>query len=264
MRMNGFVCFLLSAFVLTLVACGGSENSNVENEKPDSNKIGNNAGFDNQEFIIPDELVYTSTRHGFNYDKFYPIGWSKDGKFAYIIEPADEGSGFYLFEIKIIDVVNDKLVWSWEPEESEEGSLQSTWKENYDLFAEQLNEAEISQTKTFKLEQTNNSYKGNDYEVVMETATEVDPDYGVDLIKEIQINLQSPELGIKQVFNQKIDSRDYILSAYVPGYIMSAHDDRIIIICQKERIGAGGPPNIVFFEIIGTDLIRGFKKESSS
>ena len=84
------------------------------------------------------------------------------------------------------------------------------------------------------------------------------------MIKEIEINLQSTELGVKQIYNQKVDSRDYILSAYIPGVLLSQHDDRIVILCQKERIGAGGPPNIVFFEIIGSDLIRGFKKENDS
>ena len=263
MRVISFTCLVIISFILTLVSCGGASN-NEENETNDTSLATTENNIENQEFTLPEELAYTSSRHGFNYDKFHPIGWSKDGKFAYIIEPADEGSGFYLFDIMIVDIVNDKLIWSWKPEESEEGSLQSTWKENYDLFAKHLNEAEIKQTKDFKLEPTNISYKGNDYELVMETSTEVDQDYGVDLIKGIEISLQSKELGIKQIFSQKIDSRDYILSAYIPGYLMSQHDDRIIVICQKERIGAGGPPNIVFFEIIGSDLIRGFKKEDNS
>ncbi len=264
MKVKSFVYTLLGIFLFVLVSCGGSQANDEENQNPDSNVVDNINDVDAQDYVLPEELIYTSSRHGFNYDKFYPIGWSKDGKFAYIMEPADEGSGFYLFEIIILDIVNNKLVWSWKPEESEDGSLQSTWKENYDLFAQHLSEAEISQTKDFKLESTTMSYKGNDYEVVMETSTDIDPDYGVDLIKEVEINLQSKELGVKQIYNEKTDGRDYILSAYIPGFLLSQHDDRIVIICQKERIGAGGPPNIVFFEIIGSDLIRGFKKESDS
>ncbi|NJO88632.1 MAG: hypothetical protein HC831_06435 [Chloroflexia bacterium] len=260
MKVKSFVYLLLSIFLFALVSCGGSEANGEENDNPDSNIVNNIKDVDDQDFTLPEELAYTSTRHGFNYDKFYPIGWSKDGKFAYIMEPADEGSGFYLFEIVILDIVNNKLVWSWKPEESEDGNVQSTWKENYDLFAQHLNEAEIIPTKDFKLEPTSASYKGNDYEIIMETASEVDPDYGVDMIKEIEINLQSTELGVKQIYNQKTDGRDYILSAYIPGFLLSQHDDRIVVICQKERIGAGGPPNIVFFELIGSDLIRGFKK----
>ncbi len=264
MKVKSFVYSVLGIFLFALVSCGGSQVNDGENDNPDSNVVNNIKDVDAQDFTIPKELTYTRGTHGFNYDKFYPIGWSKDGKFAYIKEPADEGSGFYLFEIIILDIVNNKLVWSWKPEELEEGSMQATWKENYDLFAQHLNEAEITQTKDFKMEPTTTSYKGNDYEIVMETSTEVDPDYGVDLIKEIEINLQSGELGVKQILSEKTDSRDYILSAYIPGFLLSQHDDRIVVICQKERIGAGGPPNIVFFEIIGSDLIRGFKKENGS
>lgn len=262
MGVKNFIYILQSMVLLTLSACGGNENNN--NDNTDSSSVSVVTEHEGEGFTLPEELTYTSSRNGFNYDKFYPIGRSKDGKFAYIMEPADEGSGFYLFEIRIIDIVNNKLVWSWKPEESEEGSIQSTWKENYNLFAEHLNEAEITQTKDFKLEPTSTSYKGNDYEIIMETSTEVDPDYGVDMIKEIEINLQSPELGTKMIFNQKVDGRDYILSAYVPGFLLSKHDDRIIVLCQQERIAAGGPPNMVFFELIGSDLIRGFKKNDNS
>jgi hypothetical protein len=222
MKVKSFVYSVLGVFLFTLVSCGGNQTNDEENNNTDSNIVNGENGVNSQGFTLPEELTYTSSRHGFNYDKFYPIGWSKDGKFAYIMEPADEGSGFYLFEIFILDIVNNKLVWSWKPEESEEGSLQSTWKENYDLFAQHLNEAEITQTKDLKLEPTATSYKGNDYEIVMETATEVDPDYGVDLIKEIEINLQSTELGVKQIYNEKTDSRDYILSAYIPGFFIKS------------------------------------------
>jgi len=261
---KSFVYLLLSIFLIIASSCGNGEANDEENGGLDTNSGSQVGNLDEQDFVLPEELTYTSDRPGFNYDMIFPIGWSKDGKFAYLMEPADEGSGFYLFEIIILDIVNNKLVWSWKPEESEEGSLQSTWKENYDLFAQHLNEAEITQTKNFKLESTNTSYKGNDYELIMETSAEVDADYGVDLVKEITISLQSPELGVKEFYKQKIDNRDYILSAYVPGFLMSPHDDRIIVICQKERIAAGGPPNIVFFEIVGSDLIRGFKKGSDS
>lgn len=263
MRTKTFVYFLLCLFLITITSCGG-ESNNKENGGTDNDSINITEANDNQDYVLPEELTYTSDKPGFNYDRIFPIGWSKDGKFAYITEPADEGSGFYLFELFIVDIVNNKLVWTWKPEESEEGSLQSTWKENYDLFTQHLSEAGISQTKDIKLESTNTSYKGNDYELIMETSTEVDPDYGVDLIRGIEVSLQSPELGLKMFHSQKVDSQDYILSAYVPGFLMSPHDDRIVVICQKERIGAGGPPNIVFFEIIGTDLIRGFKKEGDS
>ena len=44
-------------------------------------------------------------------DGFYPIGWSRDGKFAYYIEPVDEACGCYFAELIIQDLRTDKIVW---------------------------------------------------------------------------------------------------------------------------------------------------------
>ena len=255
------VILTLGMMLFCVLSCNNDEN-NENNNNPDSNNTTlNNTNFENQNFEIPSELIYTREGQAFIYDKIYPIGWSKDGKFAYITEPADEGSGFYWFEIVILDIVNNTINWSWKPKNSEEGNLKSSWKENYEMFAQHLNEAEIVQTKNFELKQTKSSYKGNDYELVLETKTVIDPEYGYDIVKEIQINIISPELGVKQFHNEKIDELSYVVSAYIPGYILSPYDDRIVIICKKERPGYEGPPNVVYFDLIGTNLTTGFKKE---
>ncbi|RLD79666.1 MAG: hypothetical protein DRJ10_08510, partial [Bacteroidetes bacterium] len=101
------------------------------------------------DYRIPNELIYNEQANDFLIDKLYPIGWSNDGKFAYIVEPADEGSGFYLFELVVFDLVNNKIIWSWKPDESEEGDLETTWKENYENFKETLNKYEVSQETEF-------------------------------------------------------------------------------------------------------------------
>ncbi len=46
-------------------------------------------------------------------DKFFPIGWSEDGNFAYITEPVAEGLGNYVFEIVIINVISGDTLWYW-------------------------------------------------------------------------------------------------------------------------------------------------------
>lgn len=265
MRSRNIFTLFIVIFFLAALACNNDEDSN-NNENPDSNNIGQNANqnFENQQFNLPSELKYTRQGDGFIYDKIYPVGWSKDGKFAYIIEPADEGSGLYWFEIIILDIVNNKIAWSWKPGESEEGNLESTWKQNYDLFAEHLNEAEIVQIKSFELKPPKSSYKGNDYELVLESRSETDQFLGLDVVREIELSFVSPELGKKLFYNRKIEEVDYVVSAYVPGYLMSPYDDRIVVVLQQERMGYEGPPNVVYFELIGSDLTRGFKKESGS
>lgn len=262
MKIN-LTSIILSLLFFVVYACNNGENTN-DNQSDSNIVVNDNTADDKNQYELPSELVYSKVKDGFSYDKLYPIGWSKDGKFAYIVEPAEEESGFYLFEIVILDIVNNKVEWSWKPEESEEGDLASTWKDNYSLFEKQLNDAEIVQSNKFELKETKGSYKGNDFEMIMEIATRTDDDYGIDVVDEYKLKIVSPELGTKEFYTDKANSLDYILSAFLPGYLVSPHDDRIVVVCQLERIGAGGPPNIVYFNLVGSDLILGFKKDSGS
>jgi len=216
------------------------------------------------DYSLPKELSYIQNEGDFLADKFYPIGWSKEGMFAYITEPADEGSGFYLFELHVFDAVNNKIAWSWKPEESEEGDLASTWKNNYELFKEKLNEYQIEQNESFELKKGKTTFKGNEYQIVLDTKTEQDPDFGFEIIKEIKISINSPELGTKQIYQSKADEYSMNIGAFVPGYILSPYNGRIVVLCQIEQAGYEGPPNIVYFELIGSDLLLGFKQKTGS
>src|SRR5690349_14764325 len=44
---------------------------------------------------------------------FYPIGWSREGKFAYYTEPVDEACGCYFAELVIKDLRTDKELWKF-------------------------------------------------------------------------------------------------------------------------------------------------------
>ena len=267
-RQMKHLLFFITISLLLFTSCNGCHNDEGEtNNSTDSLKQteNNNQGdFKEQEYTLPSELQYGRVGKEFLYDKFYPIGWSKDGKLAYITEPADEASGNYWFEIIILDIVNNKVVWSWKPTESEKGDIQSTWKTNYDLFKKNLAEAEIVQQTGFDLKSTKTSYKGNDYEIILDSKNITDPDYGIDMVKECNISIVSEQLGKKLVINQKEDEYSRVIGAIVPGFLMCPFDDRIVVILRKERIGYEGPPNVVYFELVGSDLIRGFKKDKNS
>ncbi len=255
-------------FFSLIISCNGNNAGKGATNSNDTIKLQtsvNANGADTEgtkAYTIPKELSYTKEREGFVYDKFYPIGWSDDGKFAYIVEPSSGSSGLYFFEIKIVDIVNNKQVWSWKPEVEEEGNLNSMWNSNKELFTQHLNEYKIVQFSDLELKPTEFSHKGNDYQILMDTKMETDSDYGIDFIKGISLSMKSPQIGNKIFFEQRIDPRDYVLSAFVPGLLISPHNDRVVVICQKESIGAAGPPNMVYFEIIGSNLSTGFSKES--
>ena len=101
-----------------------------------------------------------------------------------MVEPADEGSGYYLFELVVFDMINNKISWSWKPDDSEEGDLESTWKDNYQDFKESLNKYEIVQETKFELQKGKTTFKGKNYQMVLESKTEKEPDFGFDVVKE--------------------------------------------------------------------------------
>ena len=259
-----FSCFLFE-----------DEENNTENKDKDSSSveiidqdIDNNtqqeAVYTPTEYQLPKELQYVENQEDFLIDKFYPIGWSKDGKFAYITEPADEASGYYLFEIVVFDAVNNKVAWSWKLPETEKGDLKSTWENNYSMFKEKLNEYKIEQNNNIELKKGKTSYKGNEYQIVLDTKTQPDPDFGIEIIKEIKISINSPELGTKQIYDSKADEYSMNIGAFVPGYILSPYNGKIVVLCQIEQAGYEGPPNVVYFELIGSDLLLGFKPQTGS
>ncbi len=252
--------------IFIIISCTSDSSDDNDNNTTDTNKTKETVVKDNviQDYVIPKELDYYKQDGNIIYDKFYPIGWSVDGKFAYISEPADEATGFYLFEIKIIDVTNDNIVWSWKPKDSEEGDFKSTWENFYELFKKQLNSYNIKQINNFELGSSDFDNSGNDYSISMKTKSKTNGDYGFDVVTETYVNIESSKLGQKTVFAQIEKGYSMILAALVSGYIKSPFEDRIIIICKFERWGYEGPPNVMFFKLAGCDLGSGFTSKTES
>jgi hypothetical protein len=255
--------------VLIFSSCNGCRNEGSETGENANDSNGTNSenytdNINSQEYSLPAELEYGRVGKDYLYDKFYPIGWSKNGKFAYIVEPADEASGLYWFEIIIMDVVNKKTVWSWKPDESEEGNIETTWQENYDLFKKHLSESEIIQQSKLELKPVKSTYKGNDYKLVLDVVNITDPDFGFEVVKESKIRIESEQLGNKLIASIKEETYSRVIGAILPGYLQSPYDDRIVVVFRKERVGYEGPPNVVYFELFGSDMTRGFKKSKES
>ena len=112
-------------------------------------------------------------------DKFYPIGWSKDGKLAYMEEPADEAVGAYFFQFHILDLNTGKDVFSWKPEEDpEDGSLSQMFEDHKELFEGKLKEMGII-PQQFKLEES---------DAKMDKSLEESSFLGCDVVKAVKIS----------------------------------------------------------------------------
>src|SRR6187401_1753231 len=105
-------------------------------------------------------------------EAFYPTGWSRDGKFAYYIEPPDEACGCYFAELVIQDLRTDKEVWKFknDPEsrtnakgEILEDDMRRLWRRNQKLFSSKLREHGIIPLARFVLLGRNFTVGGKTY-----------------------------------------------------------------------------------------------------
>ncbi len=253
--MNKKTIYLL-IFIFIFASFGCNNDGNINSNIDDDEIL--------QEYFYPEELNYTGLYAGdFLVDKFYPIGWSKEGHFAFITEFADEGIGTYMFRIEIINLVNDKVEWWWESEPDEDNYRDDNWNDNYEMIKEKLNNYGIIQKKNMEIGNVFFNYKGKEFNIKLDTKTEVDRDYGFDVIVGTKISLQSPQLGSKKVYEYKEKDYSMILSQLIAGYLMSPYEDRILIILKNERWGWEGIPSVVYFSLTGSNLTTGFKPEEN-
>lgn len=255
---------LLALLIFFAAGCNSESDSSSENQNDTTQQA--QESFEEQDYQLPAEFEYLEPEGEFPrlYDKFYPLGWSKDGKFAYLTEPADEATGFYFFSIQIVNLLNDKVVWEWTIDENHEidhsqTNLKKVWEENYDEFKQALNQHAIVQKEEFKLGKLSFQQAGNDYKLEMQTSTEADEEFGIEFVNKINVQLVSPQLGTKKIFSKQ-EKDSFILDARIEGYFASPYEDRIAVLHTQETRGYEGPPNVVAFTISGADLKGGFTK----
>jgi hypothetical protein len=202
---------------------------------------------------------------------FYPIGWSKDGKFAYYTEPGDEACGCYFAKLVILDLVSDKVLWSFDYDSSDaEGTgrknppttINALWRENRKLFSSKLNEYEIKPQGRFSFllfpinrgsDQLRADLK------IKENKEEDGIAYGV--VAQGTLQLTSRLSGKKIVFDHNYIKPDEMLplDLKVLGYVKSPFEERIAVVLIEIYRGYEGPPHTTHIKIAGASLSSGFK-----
>jgi hypothetical protein len=202
---------------------------------------------------------------------FFPIGWSRDGKFAYYTEPPDEECGCYFAELAIIDLRTDKVLWEFKikPEESvnADGSpvdddIRKLWKRNGKIFADKLREHKIEQTARFSLLPATFRSAGKSYSAKVSTVRANDGDYP-QRVSKLDLKLSSPMLGSKSLFSAEYKGDEIYgspLDVAVAGALKSPYENRVAVVMLSVNRGWEGPPHTVALRIAGADLRTGFRK----
>jgi len=251
---------LATVIFLLVISC--------QNQETQSNETNSSTSVEETvlEFSIPAKLEYVDNSNSeFLVDEFYPIGWSKDGKFAYLVEPADEATGFYFFEIVVKDMNTNNIIWSWKPaEENEDGSLRKVWETNYTLFKDKLNYYKIKQSERIALEKTEFAIDSKNYIAELDLKMEENPDFGFDVVRQATITVSSPQLGRKTVAKYDNDQYSMVLVASLAGILVSTFENKMAVVYKEVHKGFEGPPNVVRFKAEGCHLQEGYMKEAEN
>ena len=205
-------------------------------------------------------------------ESFYPIGWSKDGKFAYYTEPVDEACGCYYAKLVIQDLLTDKVIWKFDYEQggqddngksTEPGNIRELWKKNQKLFSEKLAENGIVASRSAMLAKTF-TVGGKSYTAKLVEKLGKNPEEDYRRVDYYTVTLSSPRLGSKKLFTSEDNTKEeywFMLNAGLIGVLKSPYENRVAIIAIEVLKGYEGPPHTGDIQIVGADLTSGFGKK---
>jgi serine/threonine protein kinase len=221
-------------------------------------------------YSMPDELLYAGKREkeafpGPLYPGFFPIGWSRNGKFAYVEEPVDESCGCYFFKIYIQDMNSDKILWQWNFEGQPDDGMdfKKIWKKNGAMFTEKLNFHQISSNLYSGLEKPPLVFNNIECTFAIDNTPIYSNDYEEARIAATTISMKTNGIERKKIFNKKYTYTGYeepsviysnTLSNKILGYLKNPFENRVALFYITETRGWEGPPNVIDFEMIGCDL----------
>lgn len=200
-------------------------------------------------------------------EKIYPVGWSKNGKFAFYVEPPDEACGCYFGDLYIQDLRTDKILWSniYKGDfDSDNETIETHWRKNQKLFDRKLAEYGIIQAKNFTLAglplKTADDTIKVDFSSDVEMVTE--PLY-FDSKGSVSLKLISEKKGTKTLYQKTYPEKKQVevMSVALGGVLVSPHQPQAAIILVETYRGWEGPPNITNLKVIGASLTNSFQTD---
>ena len=199
----------------------------------------------------------------FIHDSFYLLGYSSDGKIAYIKEYDTDPADMVKIETVIQDLVTDKILWR--DEFKREGNISNIdfsmfWKEKKESISQQLKYYLIHPSSSnVALSSCLFNYKNEKLQLHSLTDTSYSKDWDIHFVKDSKIVLSSNKKGEK-VIDIKNYKSSHLLDRQAIGYIRLGEDSsRVAVVVANLHRGWEGPPHLIGYDIVGASLDVGFK-----
>ncbi|KXK01584.1 MAG: hypothetical protein UZ17_ACD001001810 [Acidobacteria bacterium OLB17] len=252
---QGSVLFAAAFFLVGVVSA--QRNFRVPAEMPIATRV--RAAFPayfGKQFKFPQLLA----------ERFYPIGFSRDGKFAFVHEPVDEACGCYFANVVVQDLVTDKVLWELKVsgdegqsgDDAEIKDIRSLWRLRSALINEKLNEYRIAAGR-FALLPLKFRIGGKRFEIETGVVQSKDAD-GNSRSERAMIDLRRGKAAVKRIATLVYDADAFLqpLDVDTIGAIKSPFEDRVAVLAVEVFRGYEGPPHTARIKLIGASLTAGF------
>lgn len=190
--------------------------------------------------------------------QIYPIGWSKDGKFAYIIVHANEAEDSSRVEFFIQDMVSDSIVFSIKIENEDDNYLAQNIQGKQNDIDNLLTRFSIVRTQS-ELKEFPIHNGSSDIDVSKQASYKTNPEFenNEKFLSDIVISLYSIEnykVAKTKVLYRKNLLKTFTYDMNVVGYIKSPFEERVAIIASRVVRGWEGMPHITKIDMIGARI----------
>jgi hypothetical protein len=219
-----------------------------------------------RQLILPGLKEYESPNAILLPGRLYPLGWSKEGLFAYVYEPPDEACGCYFFRLIVQDMVSDEVLWEYRYDSEELSAdkpdpiedLADMWRAHGDELEDRLLAFGIIRARDAALTplpQAGPEGLGASFRTG--SVPEEKSHYGYAYLSSYELEMSSAA-GKKTIFRSgELDRGPLHVSS--PGYLKSPFEPRAAVLIEETWRGWEGSPHVVQLRFSGCDLRGGWR-----
>ncbi|MEL7423551.1 MAG: hypothetical protein AAFN81_11200 [Bacteroidota bacterium] len=207
-------------------------------------------------------------KYGCIEEELYPLGWSPDGKFAFMLMKANEAVQNTTIHFIVQDMDSDEILEkqtfkaSEEPgwtEAADNYSALGVWRKQETVYQDLIEKYQIrlgAGTDFMVLpmleEQHGISFATQDK--MRQNAL-----FGIQEVDQHRLLANTAERQSKTICRQTMGKYDQVIASQPLGGFVSPFEDRLAVLDGLEKRGYEGPPNVLRLQLVGCDLKKGFE-----
>ena len=208
-----------------------------------------------------------ANKYGCLQEGFYPLGWSADGKFAFLLENTNEAVQNTTVHLVIQDMESDEEVLrqtfkaseqAGYSEETDDYTAAGIWRANEADYRKLLAEHQIQLGQGITLLLPENLNADHGIQIKTEDEKKKNVLFDIMMVDTHQLYASKEGRSQKRVARQQMGKYDMVLQTKPLGYFQSPFEGRIAILDAMEKRGYEGPPNVLKLQLVGCDLDNGF------